>query len=329
MRILFVNWATVPVFAYGGTERVIWDLASELARRGHEVSFLTPPGSTCDFGQTLTFDTEKPLLDQIPRGFDITHFQFQPKFDLDREFGHAYLMTEHGNYNRNPTRPLNTVFVSRNHAQRHQSDQYVLNGLNWDSYGPVDLSARRSNFHFLGKAEWRVKNVSGAIQVAKKAGVELDVLGGNRFNFRKGFRLTFTRRAHFHGMVGGAAKYAALNASRGLIFPVRWHEPFGLAVIESLYFGCPVFATPYGALPEIVEAEHGFLSTSCSELADAVRSRSFDSRLCHEHARENFNARKMADAYIEKYETVLSGKNLNQTPPVWTPGAKKLLPWER
>ena len=44
-----------------------------------------------------------------------------------------------------------------------------------------------------------------------------------------------------------------LNASRGLIFPVRWHEPFGLAVIESLYFGCPVFATPYGALPELVQ----------------------------------------------------------------------------
>ena len=31
-----------------------------------------------------------------------------------------------------------------------------------------------------------------------------------------------------------------LNSSKGLVFPVLWHEPFGLAIIESLYYGCPV-----------------------------------------------------------------------------------------
>ena len=127
---------------------------------------------------------------------------------------------------------------------------HVLNGLNWDAYGPVDFTAPRENFHFLGKAEWRAKNVKGAIQVAEKAGVDIDILGGDRFNFRRGFRLTFTRRAHFHGMVGGAQKFAALNASRGLIFPMRWHEPFGPRGDRKPLFCRPVFSTPYGALPE-------------------------------------------------------------------------------
>lgn len=329
MRILFANWATVPVYAYGGTERVIWNLASELVRRGHEIAFLTPPGSTCDFGQVLSFDPEKPLLEQIPGGFDIVHFQFQPHFDLDRDFPYPYLMTEHGNYNRNPTRPLNTVFVSRDHAMRHHSTQYVLNGLDWESYGPVDFSRSRAGYHFLGKAEWRVKNVSGAIQVAKEAGVELEVLGGRRFNFRRGLRLTLTRKAHFHGMIGGAEKFAALNASKGLIFPVRWHEPFGLAVIESLYFGCPVFATPYGALPEIVGSDVGFLSCSCQELARAVRDNAFDARRCHDYARTVFSATKMAEGYLEKYESILNGHKLQSENPVRPTASKVLLPWRK
>ena len=258
MRILFVNWAKVPVFAYGGTERVIWDLARELHGQGHEIAFLTPPGSSCDFGEVLTFDTEKDLLPQIPNGYDIAHFQFQPKFDLDHDFCRPYLMTEHGNYNKNPARPLNCNFVSADHARRHQSDVHVLNGLNWDAYGPVDFTAPRENFHFLGKAEWRAKNVKGAIQVAERAGVDIDILGGDRFNFRRGFRLTFSRRAHFHGMVGGAQKFAALNASRGLIFPMRWHEPFGLAVIESLYFGAPCFQRPMAPCPNWLAANSAF-----------------------------------------------------------------------
>ena len=43
MHILFVNHAPIPVFAYGGTERVIWDLGKSLVRIGHRVSYLVAP----------------------------------------------------------------------------------------------------------------------------------------------------------------------------------------------------------------------------------------------------------------------------------------------
>lgn len=42
MHILICNYSPVPVFAYGGTERVIWDLAKNLVLKGHEVSFWHP-----------------------------------------------------------------------------------------------------------------------------------------------------------------------------------------------------------------------------------------------------------------------------------------------
>jgi glycosyltransferase involved in cell wall biosynthesis len=327
MHVLLVNYARIPVFAYGGTERVIWDLAWGLTQLGHQVTFLAPEGSHCDFAKVLVFDTERPLKEQIPKNVDIVHFQFQPDFDLDSDFDLPYLMTEHGNYNRKPFRPLNTVFVSRDHAARHNSKEFIYNGLNWDAYGPVDFSAARKNFHFLGKAEWSVKNVKGAIEVAKKAKVTLDVLGGDRFNFRRGFRMTFSRRIIFHGMVGGEEKFRLLNGSQGLIFPTRWHEPFGLCMIESLYFGCPVFGTTYGALPELITGDVGLLANSAKELALAVREKQFDPKVCHELARDTYNALAMVRGYVAAYERILNGEKLNATPPFLTNKSRKMLPW--
>ena len=251
MHILLINNSPIPVYGYGGTERVIWDLGKTLVQLGHRVSYLVPDGSSCDFGHVLPIHPDAPWEGQIPADVDIAHFQFNPRTELSR----PYLVTEHGNARKPKPLPRNTVFLSRDHAARYGSSEFVYNGLDWSGYGPVDFSLPRPRYHFLGKAAWGVKNVRGAIKVAKLAGVELDVLGGDRINFKRGFRWTLSRKIHFHGMVGGTQKTGLLNASRGLIFPVRWHEPFGLAVIESLYFGCPVFSTPYGALPELVPAD--------------------------------------------------------------------------
>jgi glycosyltransferase involved in cell wall biosynthesis len=167
----------------------------------------------------------------------------------------------------------------------------------------------------LGKAAWRLKNVSGAIDIAKRLEFPLYVLGGNRFNFKRGIRLTFTPKAKFFGMVGGQEKLNLLNTSRGLIFPVRWHEPFGLAIIESMYFGCPIFSTPYGAIPELVPQQCGELSTSSDKLIQAIRDREIDPFVCHQHVVDEFNVKNMMYGYLEKYKIAINGKYLNQKQP--------------
>ena len=64
----------------------------------------------------------------------------------------------------------------------------------------------------------------------------------------------------------------------------------GLALIESLYFGNPVFGTPFGSLPEIVSGEVGFLSKSRNELIGQVRElERFDRWRCHEYACDRFS----------------------------------------
>ena len=109
-------------------------------------------------------------------------------------------------------------------------------------------------------------------------------------------------------MVGGQVKLDLLQGSRGLIFPVLWHEPFGLAVIESLYFGCPVYATPYGALPELAPPATGVLAAGRGRPADAPRQGGVQARVCH------------PDATPQLKPTPLGGASKRISPPGWGRG---------
>lgn len=171
--------------------------------------------------------------------------------------------------------------------------------------------------HFLAKASWRVKNLQGAVRIAQGADISMHILGGQRFNIRRNPYFYLSPKFKFHGMVGGQTKNQLIANSKGLIFPVLWHEPFGLAVTESLYLGCPVFASPFGSLPDIINQENiGVLSDSYEVLIQAVKqSDKFDRQACHEHAKLNFSHLSMSLAYIECYERVLSGETLNPSKP--------------
>lgn len=311
--LLSIPDSKLPVLNYGGTQRVVWYLAKELHKMGHRVTLLAAPGSECSFADVVHYRQGVPIAEQIPQGIDILHCQ---NFVEESVADFPHVVTMHGN-TLGVKLDKNTVFVSRNHAERHGSGSYVYNGMDWDDYGTVDLGAQRDYFHFLGKAAWKVKNVKGAIDVAKAMpGARLKVLGGYRFNFKMGWRFTFSPRISFYGMVGGERKSSLLNGSKGLIFPVTWDEPFGLAITESLYFGAPVFGTPYGSLPELVNKEVGFLTDEQDKMvAHIVNDYHYLPKVCHEYAVDEFNSRLMAERYVQKYEQVLNGKMLNNRCP--------------
>ena len=328
MNILIVNNSKLPVIYYGGTERVIWYLGKTLTSLGHKVSFLVAQGSTCDFAKIIERNPEIDVIDQIPADIDLVHFHFTPKGVEKLQV--PYLITIHGNPNPAESLDKNAVFVSENHAKRHNAEAFVHNGLDWDDYGAVDLTRKRDYFHFLGKAAWRIKNVKGAINTTLKLnGERLHILGGSRLNLKMGFRFTWQPRTRFYGMVGGEEKMNQLKHSKGLVFPVRWHEPFGLAIIESLYFGAPVFGTSYGSLPELINKDIGFLSNSSTTLSEAMKQhKDYNPKTCHDYAKTYFNAEVMSKAYLNLYEKVIQGKeinkNISQTLAVHTP---KFLAW--
>jgi glycosyltransferase involved in cell wall biosynthesis len=316
MKVVHVVRGRLPAVAYGGIERVVWWLAKEQAARGDAVVLLADPGTTCPFADVRVLDRRVEVRGQVPADADVVHVHFPFGGPVDR----PYLVTIHANSRAGDTFDLNAVFISADHARRHGSDVFVHNGIDPEEYGDPRLERQREYFHFLGKAAWRVKNVRGAIRIARTAGVPLRVLGGHRMNVNMGIRLTLDRNVTFAGMVGGEVKNELLSRSRGLLFPVLWHEPFGLAVVESLYFGCPVVGTPFGALPELVPADVGRLSARFHELVEALSEVQALSRArCHEWVMERFTARTMADGYRRLYGRVAAGDVLNQRPPVALP----------
>ncbi len=323
MNILIQHNALLPVSQYGGTERMVWWLGKYLAQMGHRVTFLVKAGSTCPFAKILVYDNTKSLDEQIPDYVDVIHLN-----SVFAETRKPQLSTAHGNSPFGQNLPINSVFVSKNHAERHGASAFVHNGLDFDEYGKPDLYLPRKHLHFLAKAAWRVKNVKGAIELARQSKNRLEVMGGNRLNIKMGFRFTPYPSVRFHGMVGETEKAKIMSQSRALLFPVLWHEPFGIAIVESLFMGCAVVGTPYGSLPEIVTNEVGFLSKYKSVLVDNLLNiNEINPKICHQYATDVFSAEAMAKKYLGYYEEILAGRNLNLQIPTLLEEAPKFLPF--
>lgn len=326
MKILhvLVTRVSLPPRKYGGTQRVIWSLAQTQKAQGHEVRFLwgdapeVPPG-------TIKAAKGEPLNALIGDWPDIVHFHKAPDEVIDKPF----VVTEHFNSQLPCEYHVNTIFLSKKHAQLNGASCYVYNGLDWSLYGEPNLDNPQNYIHFLGKAKTATKNIQGAIKVSQSSKKKLVVLGGHRFNFGRNAYHCLAPNVRFKGMVGGDKKNALIANSSALLLPVRWHEPFGLAYIESLYLGCPVFATPYGSLPELIEDHHtGLLSNNSETLVEGLNDLSkFDRRACHYSVKERFSAGAMAQGYQACYDKVLAGENLNTQKPVSQGGLIDLLPF--
>ncbi|MDO4777378.1 MAG: glycosyltransferase [Cardiobacteriaceae bacterium] len=313
MKILHVHLTDhpIPPVDYGGTERVLWALVLGQQTLGHEVRILAKsnPGRH-SFVQCL--DAARPLEAQLDGWADIVHFHWPHDGDLATPF----VCTQHGNRGNQTPYPLNTIFLSQKHAAIHDAECHVYNGLHWPEYGDVQWDTPRTGIHFLAKASNGNKNLRGAVRIARKAGLPLRVLGGRRLNLKSNKYFYAGRDLAFHGMVNDAEKRFLLNRSQALLFPVLWHEPFGLAIIESLYYGCPVIASAYGSLPELVHDDIGLASNSESALVEALHHLGrFDRRACHEYARTRFDHLTMSRAYLDCYARVLAGETLNPRPP--------------
>ncbi|MCA9400016.1 MAG: glycosyltransferase [Candidatus Omnitrophica bacterium] len=323
MHILHIHNTVIPVKEYGGIERIVWWLGKEQVKMGHKVTYLVPEGSYSPFAQCLPYDPAYPVYEQIPQSVDFVHGHFQWEGQVNK----PHLISCHTNFHPKQQYHINTVFSSRDHAARNQSDVFVYNGVDIEEYGPVEIFNQRKHLLFMAYAKRPEKNLKGCKYIAKKTKNKLAVIGLKNKWFRR-----FSRRIQCKGFLGGEKRDQVIRDSSALLFPVLWHEPFGIAMIECLYFGCPVFGTTYGSLPEIITSQVGFLSNSRKELIQAVKDVGrFDRRNCHEYVCDQFTSKIMTQNYLKLYDKVLNGENLNQHPPVnggnFNP--KELLPFEK
>jgi glycosyltransferase involved in cell wall biosynthesis len=108
------------------------------------------------------------------------------------------------------------------------------------------------------------------------------------------------------GTVAGQARDDLVASARASLFPLRWEEPGGTAVVESLALGTPVVATARGCLPELItHGRTGLLTDDEDELADLlVAATLIDPDECRQEAVRRFTPAVMAQRYVELYERV-------------------------
>lgn len=314
MKILFEYGVKIPVKNYGGMERVLYWLMKELVKLGHSVYLIGNPQSQVKQIGVELIPKDESLGDNwqslIPPGIDVIHLFNTPAFDYHNL---PVMVTIHGNGKIGEQFINNTVFLSKKHAQNHGSDQFVYNGIDFDEspFKGRKKSDSWNKFMFLAKASWKVKNLNDCVKACKGAQKQLHVAGGRAYSFSK--------YINSHGMVDSQKKLELFNSVDGLLFPVRWHEPFGLAIIEAMGQGLPVVGSSFGSLPELITPEVGAICNSYQEFFDIISADTnrFDPECIREYAVKNFSSRCMALSYVEYYKKIQAGQQLNDKKPMW------------
>ena len=307
MKILFVHGGVLPVKRYGGTERIIYWLMKYLVKLGHEVFLVGNPNSEVeqDGIKLIKNNLAQDWRTLIPKGIDLVHLFYSPNVEIN----YPVLVTIEGNGRPGEQFHINTVFVSKNHANNHSSNEFVYNGLDFDEY-PYYAKKNKDwkDFLFLAKANWKVKNLDHCIKACKSAKKNLHIAGGRRFSF--------SNKIKSYGMVDQEKKRELLGQVDALLWPVRWHEPFGIAIIEAYAFGLPVIGSPYGSLKELITEETGFICNNFCEFKDRISTpHQFHSDQIRNIVQGKYSAQVMTEKYLEYYKRVIKGENLNSQKP--------------
>jgi glycosyltransferase involved in cell wall biosynthesis len=330
---------TVPPEGYGGTERVVYELVTELIRRGHEVTTfasgdsavpgrliptideaLRPTGHGGDIsGYMLT--TVLQVLDREAE-FDLIHSHLEwYSLVLRRAANRPIVATFHGRldlpWSRNAFagRPDGMVAISESQASVHPDVPWniVHNGLTLDT---APFERRRSDaLVFVGRVTPE-KGIVEAIEIAKRAGRPLKIAAKigptpteQAFNDEV-FQPALDDAGslvEFLGELGGDARDALFATSHAVLMPGLWPEPFGLVAIEALACGAPVLARRVGGLDEIIrDGVDGFFGDDATELAFlADRVDELDRDAIRASVIDRFSAVRMADGYEAVYARML------------------------
>jgi len=300
MHIAVACHQPLPAKGYGGPQRVVAALVRGLAALGHRLTLLAPPGTRLPEATVVVVPPRKladaaALASYIPRDAAIVHAHF-PLRCAPGSF--PFVQTIHRNMKAGTPPYPNSIFLSRDHARRHNSEVFVYNGLDSADYVFRRFPKRSSQYDlFLGKLH-STKGYHWAVEAAKHTGHRLIVAGG--------WRPSFTGSIKFVGEVDGATKAALLARARCLWNPAQWDEPFGLVTVEALLSGTPVLGTRRGALPELITPEVGALCDTMEEIiaaADHIHTR--DPAACRAHAERFFAHTVMAEEYLRMYRDVL------------------------
>jgi glycosyltransferase involved in cell wall biosynthesis len=213
-----------------------------------------------------------------------------------------------------------THFVCISDFQRKQLDlpkcRTIHHGVDLDEY-VLPLKEDRKYLAFLGRIA-PVKGTHLAIEVAKRSGIPLKIAGEVQPMFQQYFEEKVKphidgKFIEFIGTVGLAEKNTLLGAALALLFPIQWHEPFGLVMPEAMACGAPVIALHGGSVPEVVQhGASGFVCDELGQMVNAVKKLPLDPARVRDHVARNFSRERMVDDYLSLYFSIAGKPRLTE-----------------
>jgi glycosyltransferase involved in cell wall biosynthesis len=323
----------VPPLAYGGTERVVHDLVTELVRRGHEVTLFASGDSDAPSELVATVPQAlRPtgfggdpspyflvtMLEVLRRAdqFDVIHSHLEwSSLLLARASPTPVVSTFHGRLDVPVARqalqdpPGGLVAISRSQARAHPEVPWTIiyNGLNLQ--GAPFRTRRGDALCFVGRTDAE-KGILEAIEIARMTGrplriaAKIGTLPDEREYYESVVKPALKDpNVEFLGEIGTSERDQLLVESYATLMPGSWPEPFGLVAIESLACGTPVIARRVGALPELIrDGVDGFLGDDARMLAFLLdRVEELDRLAIRESVLQRFSAKRMADEYEAAY----------------------------
>jgi glycosyltransferase involved in cell wall biosynthesis len=328
----------VPPRLYGGTERIVSYLTEQLVELGHEVSLFASGDSVTKatleavWPCALRLDSSMRdylaphvvMLEEVARRadeFDIVHLHLDYLgYPILRRTSVPFLATLHGRLDLPELGPIYDSYddvpvVSISNAQREPLPQAAYIGtvahglparLLLPGFGAGGYLA------FLGRISPE-KAPDAAIRIAAAAGMPLKIAAKvdnvDRQYFAKHIEpMLDAAHVEFIGEIGDDEKSAFLGSAAGLLFPIAWREPFGLAMIEAMACGTPVIAFRNGSVPEVIDdGVTGFIVDDEEAAAHAVRRlRGLDRARIRRVFEERFTARRMAEDYVNIYRRLVA-----------------------
>lgn len=325
-----------PPPGYGPWERVAHDLTEALVAAGHEVT-LFAAGTAVTAAELVATVPDVHVAGSLdPRlaetehiaaaievaaggGLDVVHSHLHVHvLPYTRLVGCPVVTTLHGAgwdraHHRLLLRYAEQPFVSLSHAERAFLPElnYVAtipNGIRADDF-PIGAGAG-GYLAFVGRIAPE-KAVEDAIAVAELVGRPLRIAGIIEPRHSNYFEGTIAPRLRpgdieYVGSLGRGEVARFVGDAAGLLMPLRWDEPFGLVVVESLATGTPVIAWRRGAMAEIVRpGVTGHLVDSVDEAVEAVSHLDdLDRTACRNDVLARFSDTAMAAGYEDVYRTL-------------------------
>jgi glycosyltransferase involved in cell wall biosynthesis len=279
-------------------------LAKGLSELGHEVFYLLKKGAAAPLPPGVTLLAE-PIAD-----VDIYHnfaFRDEDIIAYMEKNGRPWVTTCHLDLRARgkqlPATTPNWIFVSKTLAHSYNSERFVWNGID---PGDFVYSKDKDNYlMFISALDWAMdKGLETALSVAQEAGVPLVVAGtaGTYDVIHEVEGMCRATGATYVGDVRGGEKARLLARAKGVLFPTRLNEAFGLVMVEGLMSGTPVICSDRGACPEIVFPEIGFLCRGKKDYVEAIqRLENIDPEVCRARAMRDYHYLRMAAEYVREY----------------------------